>query len=108
IGTPGNILVTGQTGAKSRIYVIDGFKAVTEIGLDGKIAAPTHKANLADEELFTLMRTAEGSDGKRYFAAFAPWQQRFHLFDENFKYLLSYPENALENRNTGLTDLELG
>ena len=62
-----------------------------------------HKANLADEEIFTLLRTAAGSDGKRYFVAFAPWQQRFHLFDENFKHLLSYPDSALENRNTGLT-----
>jgi peroxiredoxin len=107
IGTPGNILVTPATDGKSHIYVIDGFKAIAEIGLDGKVAA-THKANLAEEELFTLMRTAQGRDGKRYFAAFAPWQQRFHLFDENFKYLLSYPENALENRNPGLTDVEFG
>jgi hypothetical protein len=87
--------------------VTDGYKAITEIALDGK-AAPTHKANLADEEIFTLLRTAAGSDGKRYFVAFAPWQQRFHLFDENFKHLLSYPDSALENRNTGLTDVELG
>ncbi|MGO9110600.1 MAG: redoxin domain-containing protein [Thermoguttaceae bacterium] len=108
ISTPGNILVVGQSGGKSRIYVIDGYKAITEIALDGTIAASPHRANLADEELFTLLRTAAGSDGKRYFAAFAPWQQRFHLFDENFKYLLSYPENALENRNPGLTDVELG
>jgi hypothetical protein len=87
--------------------VTDGYKAITEITLDGKVAA-THKANLADEEIFTLMRAATGGDGKRYFVAFAPWQQRFHLFDENLKYLLSYPENALENRNSGLTDVELG
>ncbi len=107
IGTPGNILVTAAADGKPRIYVIDGFKAIAEIGLDGKIAG-THKANLAAEELFTLLRAAQGRDGKRYFAAFAPWQQRFHLFDENFKYLLSYPENALENRNPGLTDVELG
>lgn len=106
INTPGNILVTESVRGKSRIYVIDGHKAITEIGLDGKAAAP-HAAKLADEEFFTLLRTAAGSDGKRYFAAFAPWQQRFHLFDENFNYLLSYPENALENRNTGITDVEL-
>jgi peroxiredoxin len=106
IGAPGNVLVT-QTGGKARIYVIDGCTAICEIALDGNLAA-THKANLAAEEIFTLLRTASGSDGKRYFAAFAPWQQRFHLFDEDFKYLLSYPENALENRNPGVTDVELG
>ena len=67
-----------------------------------------HKAKLADEEFFILLRTAAGRDGKRYFAAFAPPQQRFHLFDENFNHLLSYPADALENRHAGLGDVELG
>jgi len=33
ISTPGNILVVPQAGGKPRIYVIDGYKAVTEIRL---------------------------------------------------------------------------
>lgn len=106
VSAPGNVLVA-EAGGKPRIYVIDGCKTIAEIGLDGKFAE-NHPAKLADEEIFSLFRTAQGSDGKRYFAAFAPWQQRCHLFDANFKYLLSYPDNALENRNTGLTDVELG
>ncbi len=107
IGSPGNILVIAPPAGKPRIYVTDGYKAIAEISLEGK-ALGTYKAKLADEEIFTLLRTAVGGDGKRYFAAFAPWYQRFHLFDENFKYLLSYPENALEYRNTGMADVELG
>ena len=70
--------------------------------MDGKLVA-NHKAKLADEEFFINLRTAAGRDGKRYFAAFAPGEQRFHLFDEKFKHLLSYPADALENRHTGLT-----
>src|SRR5262249_28454164 len=46
-------------------------------------------------------------DGKRWFAAFGPWQQRLQLFDENLAHALSYPEDALEHRHPGITDVEL-
>jgi peroxiredoxin len=107
IGMPGNILVTNPESSKPRIYVVDGYKAITEIALDGK-PVKTQAAKLAAEEIFTVLRTAVSGDGKRHFAAFAPWQQRFHLFDEELKHVLSYPDNALENRNSGLTDVEFG
>ena len=57
--------------AQPRIYVIDGYKSIAEIGL-GRQTPATYRAKLANDEIFTLLRTAEGSDGKRYFAAFAP------------------------------------
>ena len=75
--------------------------------MDGKLIA-NHKPQIAKEEFFINLRSAAGRDGKRYFAAFAPGQQRFHLFDEKFNYLLSYPADALENRHAGLGDVELG
>lgn len=102
----GNILILTSSGDKARIFAIDGFKAISEIGLDGKIVG-THKAKLAEEEFFIVLRTGIGRDGKRYFAAFAPAQQRFHLFDENLNYVLSYPENALVNTHAGISDVEL-
>ena len=80
---------------------------MSELGLDGKRIA-NHKPKIADEEFFINLRSAAGRDGKRYFAAFAPAEQRFHLFDEKFNHLLSYPADALENRHAGLGDVELG
>ena len=103
----GNILVSGETGGTPRIFVIEDFRSVSELGLDGKQLANV-KPKIANEEFFINLRSAAGGDGKRYFAAFAPTEQRFHLFDEKFNYLLSYPVDALENRHAGIGDVELG
>jgi peroxiredoxin len=103
---PGNLLVTPDPGGP-RIFVIDGFKSVSELGLDGKLIA-NYKPKIAEKEFFINLRSAAGRDGKRYFAAFAPAEQRFHLFDEKFNHLLSYPADALENPHAGLGDVELG
>ena len=101
----GNLLVVATSGDKPRILVIDGYKAISEIGLEGKVKG-THKAKLADEEIYTL-RTGVGRDGKRYFAAFAPARQQFHLFDENLNHILNYPDDALANTHAGIADVEL-
>jgi len=103
----GNILVTQEPGGAPRIFVIDGFRSVSELGMDGKPIA-NYKAKLANDEFFINLRSAVDRDGKRYFAAFAPTEQRFHLFDEKFNHLLSYPADAMENRHAGLGDVELG
>jgi peroxiredoxin len=103
----GNILVAPEPGGTPRIYVIEDFRSVSEIDLNGKLIA-NHKPKIADEEFFITLRLAAGRDGKRYFAAFAPTEQRFHLFDESLNHLLSYPADALENRHAGLGDVELG
>ena len=106
----GNLLVAPDAGGRPRILVVNGFRSVSELGLDGKQIG-NYKPNnpkMADEEFFINLRTAAGRDGKRYFAAFAPTQQRFHLFDEKFKHLLSYPPDALENRHAGIGDVEFG
>ncbi len=103
----GNILVLKELVGTSRIFVIDGFRSVSELGLDGKLIA-NHKPKIANEEFFINLRSAVGRDGKRYFAALAPTEQRFHLFDEKFNHVLSYPADALENRHAGIGDVELG
>jgi peroxiredoxin len=103
----GNILVTKEPGAAPRIFVIEDFRSVSELGVDGKRIA-TYKPQIAKQEFFINLRSGAGRDGKRYFVAFAPIEQRFHLFDEKFNLLLSYPADALENRHAGLSDVELG
>jgi peroxiredoxin/outer membrane lipoprotein-sorting protein len=104
---PGNLLVVQDAGGKPRIFAVDGFKAISEISLNGK-AVGAFAPKLADGEFFTCLRSAAGRDGKRFFLAFAAGQQRFHLFDEKLNYLLSYPPDALENRHTGISDVALG
>jgi thiol-disulfide isomerase/thioredoxin len=107
IGPAGNILVTQDPGGGPRIFVVQDFHSVSELSVDGRQIA-TYKPPLAKEEFFINLRSGAGRDGKRYFAAFAPVQQRFHLFDDKFAYLRSYPADALENRHDGLSDVALG
>ena len=107
VHSAGNILVTQEAGGKPRIFVIDDFRSVSEIGLDGKVIA-NRKPPLAKDEFFINLRSAADRDGKRHFVAFAPGQQRFHFFDDKFNYVLSYPPDALENRHAGLGDVEFG
>jgi len=77
-----------------------------ELGPDGKLVA-THALPIKPEELVAVLTTAVGADGKRYFAGTGVQQQRVHLLDENLKLLVSYPEDALENRHPGIWDAQL-
>jgi hypothetical protein len=104
---PGNILVVPQPGGAPRLLVIDSWNTVAEIGLDGKIAAK-HNLGVEQEELVSNLRTAVGADGKRLYVAFGSAQQRLHLYDENWKLLINFPEDALKNRHQGIADVEFG
>lgn len=105
----GNILVVEEPGGPSLILVVDGFHAVCKLDAkNGKLIANYQPPKMADVEFFINLRTGAQRDGKRYFAAFAPTQQRFHLFDEKLNHVLSYPADALENPHAGLGDVALG
>jgi hypothetical protein len=106
VAKPGNILVAPRFGGAPRLAVIDAWKGVAEIGLNGKLLA-THKFDIQKEELVCYLRTAVGTNGKRLFAGCATGQQRAHLFDENWNLLVSYPADALENRHGGIADVQL-
>ena len=53
-GIAANIVVAPVNG-KPRVLVVDGFKAITEIGLDG-LVGESHSANLTEKELITNLR----------------------------------------------------
>jgi thiol-disulfide isomerase/thioredoxin len=115
LASPGNILVVASADPSSqrqRLLVVDAVRSVAEVGLDGKLIA-THSLDLKldpeteQQELVTNLRTAVGADGKRYVAALASGQQRFHLFDERWNQVLSYPPDALEDRHSGIADVQL-
>ena len=111
--SPGNILVAppGPTGAAGgdggRLLVVENARSIAEVGLDGKVVA-IHPLDLAPGEYIGHLRAARGADGKRHLAAFLWMQQRCHVLDENWKIVCHYPENALQNRHSGITDVELG
>ncbi len=104
---PGNILPVRQPGGPPRLLVVDSWKSVAEVGPDGQVIA-THTLDIGQMEVISTLRAAAGADGKRYVAAFASAQQRLHLLDENWKLLVSYPQDALENKHSGIADVQFG
>lgn len=104
---PGNILVVASAEGPPRLMVVDQWKSVAEVGLDGKMIA-RHQLPIEPIEVVSNLRTGLGADGKRYFAALAYLHQRFHLFDQDWKLVLSFPQDALKNTHQGITDVQLG
>ncbi len=107
VKSPGNILVVRDGDGPARLMVVENWKSVAEVGLDGKLIA-LHKLELGDNEIVGSIRTAVGADGHRYFVAFLLSQQRCHVYDENWKLVAHYPEDALKSPHRGIADVELG
>lgn len=107
VKSPGNILVVRNGDGPVRLMVVEDWKSVAEVGLDGKLIA-LHKLELGENEIVGSIRTAVGADGKRYFVAFLLSQQRCHVYDENWKLVAHYPEDALGSPHRGIADVELG
>ena len=107
VKSPGNILVLSDKGGPARLAVVENWKSVAEVGLDGKLIA-LHKLNLADSEVMGSLRSAVGADGKRWLVAFLSSQQRCHVLDANWNVVASYPEDALKKPHSGIGDVQLG
>ncbi len=105
--SPGNILVYGNKNEPPRLAVVENWKSVAEVGLDGKLIA-LHDLKLESNEVIGCLRSNVGADGRRFTAAFLTSQQRCHLLDENWNTVLSYPEDALKKPHSGIADVELG
>lgn len=99
---PGNILVVPAEDGPPRILVVDDLKSAVELKTDGTLAA-THQLELQGNEVVAVLDTAVDKAGKRYFLGSARGIQRVHLFDENLKTLLAYPEV----QHPGIVDAKL-
>jgi len=104
---PGNVLAVRDAQGQTRLAVVENWKSVAEVALDGKLIA-LHKLNLEDHELIGSLRAAAGADGRRWLAAFLTTHQRCHLLDEKWNHVVSYPEDALKHPHSGIADVELG
>ncbi len=99
---PGNIAVVSTDSGPPRILVVDDLKSVVELNTDGSLAA-THQLELQGNEVVSVLSTAVDRAGKRYFLGSARGIQRVHLFDENLKTLLVYPDV----QHPGIVDAKL-
>ena len=103
---PGNILVLDADGKTPRILVFDGAQAVVQVDAKGKVVK-RYPIQQHEGEIIAELRTATDKTGRRWFAASGSGAQQVHLFDGDFKFLLSYPADAQENPETGIADFQL-
>ena len=104
--SPGNLLAVTAANGPPKVLVLDSWRNVAEIGPDGKVVA-NHSLDLPDREAATMIRTAVAADGKRFYAVSGVMQQQVHLFDENWKKIVAFPEDALKNPHAGIADIQL-
>ncbi len=92
---PGNILVVHDGAGRDRAMVVERLPSVAEIGAGGKLLAK-HPLDLPDkpDAAVTFLRTAVDGEGRRYFLGSKAGVQQLHLFNSDWKRLLSYPDAA--------------
>lgn len=100
---PGNVLPILEKGDAKQLIVVDGFRSVAELALDGTLKA-AHDLKLPETTVFTLVRSALSPSGQRMYAITAPGQTQAFVYDANWKRLLAYPPQPAET----LTSVELG
>jgi len=99
---PGNILVV-ETGNQPQLFVNDGWRSVVEIDAQGKVVAK-HDLDTPPSAVVSFIRTAVDSQGRRYFAGSASNQQQLHVWDPDWRRVLSYPEGE----NAEIADVQMG
>jgi hypothetical protein len=102
---PGNILAVREDSGQDRVFVVEGLPSVAEVDAAGKVSAK-HRLELPDRDdsEVAFLRTAVGGDGKRYFLGSKIGAQQLHLFDADWKRVLSFPE---EPDHPGISDAVL-
>ncbi len=104
---PGNIAALSGRGGAGGLAVIESAKGIAELSLDGRIVQRHRLLPDDSEEVITALRIIVDKNGGRWLAAFAPTHQRAHLVDDQWKLRWSFPADALENRHSGIADVQL-
>lgn len=92
---PGNIRIVPSASGSDRVLVIEGLPRVAELNAAGQVVAQ-HRLELPDRDdsAVSFLRTAADASGQRYFLGSKAGVQQVHLFDGQWKRLLSFPEAA--------------
>lgn len=101
---PGNFLLVPQSEGH-RVFVASGWDAVAELGPQGQVLS-RHSLSLPpgpEEPIVSYFRTAADAQGRRWYVACAPSQQRLHLFDEAWQRVLTFPA---EGTHDGISDVQ--
>src|SRR5262249_51242501 len=105
IKEPGNILVLENPAGDPTILAFDGWRAIAELDKTGKVVA-RHELEIPESTAVFRLRAGTDAHGKRFYVALADAQPQFHVFDENWKKLFSYPKPE-DGANTGIGDVQI-
>ena len=103
---PGNIVVVQRPDQPPRMLVLEEAKSVAEIAPAGNVVSVKPLGVPPQEPVFFL-RSGAGADGRRYFVGSALGVQQVHLWDEDFKLLWSFPEDAPKSPHAGIADVRI-
>lgn len=103
---PGNILLVPRPDGPDRLLVVHGGKAVAELDPHGALVT-NHPLELPEPEFVAFVRTHAAADGQRVYVGSAPGMQQFHVFDESWKRLHSFPSDAHDHPHAGIGDVQI-
>ncbi|HEY2883127.1 MAG TPA: DUF2092 domain-containing protein [Pirellulales bacterium] len=105
LNNPGNVLVVDGAAGQPRIFVFDGWRSVAELDGEGKVLG-RHELDIPADAVACFLRTTTDAQGRRYFVVSANGQPQCHVFDENWKRLLSFPKPE-EGATEGIGDVQI-
>ncbi len=106
LAAPGNVFVLARPDGPPRILVLDQASSVAEIATEGNVVSIKPLGVPPQEPVFFL-RSGVGSDQRRYFVGSSLGVQQVHLWDEDFKLVRSFPEDATQNPHAGIADVRI-
>jgi hypothetical protein len=105
----GNLIAVPTAAAgDSQFLMHEGFRSLVELDSDGKLLA-RHELELPESAAVSQLQTAAGRDGQRYYVTWSLRSPQVHVFDRNWKRVLSYPSPALQHEGVAdalLADLD--
>ena len=103
IASPGNLLIVDDDQHPS-IVVMDGWKDIATLSLDGKVVE-RRSLDLPAAGLVTVLRTAVDRQTNRYYLGISNLARQIFLFDHQWNVLLAFP--SLEQKHDGVRDAQL-
>ena len=101
---PGNVVVIDGADGQPHIYVFEGWRSVAELDGEGKLIAK-HDLDIPNDAVACFLRTATDAQGRRFFVVSANGQPQCHVFDQNWKKLLSFPKPE-DGATEGIGDVQ--
>lgn len=105
--SPGGLLLVPATETSTAaLYALDGTDKIVALDPQGVVAGRFDLA-ISPENPIAALRSGVGADGKRVFVGFLSGSQQLHLFDADWKKILSYPAPDV-GKHEGIADVQIG